>query len=646
MHVGIYQKNLESLQRVNPYLFDRLMRFGENRRFEVYASKDPIDVNIKDKQNDRLMFKNPIEDTVRDIAEASNLSRYPMLVYFGISNGVFFRAILDNFNFLESLYVIEPELEILFIALHTIDFSKEIESEKIKIFLAEQIEYHLIRELLAKDGLAAYLRLYDLKITRQFYSFYINDLMAVNKVFIDAIEHFVKSHGNCVKDALVGDEHFIYNLPLMLKSIPFKSLINKKPSETAILVATGPSLNKQLDLLRSVNNRATIIAVDASMPILEREGIVPDVVCSIERVEATSKFFAQTSAEFQKNITFVCAALQHKKIFENIKGGQLVVAMRPFHFMRYFGFHDYGYCGIGMSSANLAFDVAYLMGFKNLILIGQDLAYANDGKSHASGHVYGEDEKTAEYNASLTVPAWGGNGRAVTTEVWSMFRNYFISNIAEVKDGMLTINATEGGSRIDGALEISFKDALENFVYNKPQKEKIVLSPTPKAVAALLIASAKFKVDDILEYAEETKDEVEKLYEDLMKFCNETVSLNNQGKTSEIDFDMMEELTNRIEKIKDKFKEPKFYDIFWEIVQSFVLSQEMIIATILVKPVSNEIERQVKMIEFLFAHRQWLFMLAGAIDTTMVVINRAKGNVLHEALEGEKYLNSIAKKEI
>ena len=643
MRADIYQKNLLAIGETNPYLADKLGKLRENVKFSAFCTKDPIDVNITEIATKMALYKRPVDDVALQIGQSEGLANYPFLVYFGIGNGVFFKALLNSSEFLKILFIIEPEIEIIFIALHVVDFSNEIRSGICKIFLAEQIDYALIREALSAEGLAAYLRLYDLKMTRPFYGKYTGDLVRINKIFINAIEHYVKSHGNCAKDALIGDEHFIANLPLMLKSASFRTLIAQKPSKTAIIVATGPSLNKQLALLKAAQNQATIIAVDASMPILEKEGIKPDLVCSIERVEATAKFFEKTSAEFHNGITFVCAALQHRKIFENIKGGQLVISMRPFHFMRQFGFHEYGYCGLGMSSANMAFDLAYLMGFETLILIGQDLAYASDGKSHAAGHVYGEDEKTADYNATLKVPAWGGSGYAITTEVWDLFRNSFITNISEVKDEMLTINATEGGSRIEGALELRFQDALDAYVFNKPLKEKIVLQSTPKGTAAILIASAKFKIDEMLKYAKKTNKEVEKLFLDVTKLCEETSELNSGGKTDEVDFKKITAIIKRIEKVKAKFHTPQFYDLFWEVVQSFILSQEMIIATIIVKPAKDDVEKKIKMIEYIYAHKQWLYMLFGAIEALTQVIKRSKSVVAKATKEGEEFLNSLAR---
>lgn len=61
--------------------------------------------------------------------------------------------------------------------------------------------------------------------------------------------------------------------------------------DTAVIVATGPSLDKQLDTLKKFAPYVTVISLDASLPILAKHGIKPDYVTSIERVIETSSFF-------------------------------------------------------------------------------------------------------------------------------------------------------------------------------------------------------------------------------------------------------------------------------------------------------------------------------------------------------------------
>lgn len=58
-----------------------------------------------------------------------------------------------------------------------------------------------------------------------------------------------------------------------------------------MIVSTGPSLYKQLPLLKEHADKITIFSVDASFPILVKHGIKPDVVVTLERVEPTADFF-------------------------------------------------------------------------------------------------------------------------------------------------------------------------------------------------------------------------------------------------------------------------------------------------------------------------------------------------------------------
>ena len=64
--------------------------------------------------------------------------------------------------------------------------------------------------------------------------------------------------------------------------------------------------------------------------------------------------------------------------------------------------------------------------------------------------------------------------------------------------------------------------------------------------------------------------------------------------------------------------------MFWDTTQSYILSQELDLAVIAVKPFKTELEQKAKMIEFLFAHKAWLFMLAGGVDAVLVAIEKNK----------------------
>lgn len=624
MNIQIYEKNLSAIRLIDPYLAAKLSSVNENSRFEVFIGKnDPLDVNLYDTKEQKALYDKPIEDTVKKLDELSEFNRFPLMFFFGLGNGVILKALLQN-EALTTLIVIEPQMEIIFIALHMMDFSNEILTRRLYILPSEDFDFYCIRSLISRGGFGVYLKLYRLHPMLKWYEdTYHEEMRRVNKIVSEAILHFIKSHGNDSIDALVGIEHFIQNLPRMVENPSLAQLKTKRNAEVAVLVSTGPSLSKQLPLLKQIQQHVTIISVDASMPILELNDIKPDIVCSMERIELTAKFFERTSKEFQDEIVFALSALQHDKIFENVKAGTKCVMMRPFGYMQHFGFHDYGYVGIGLSAANMAFEVAYQLGFRLLVLIGQDLAYAQDGRSHAANHTFSETEVKYKETDSF-VTAYGGEGKIRTTDIWRLFMGFFVSNIQEVRDEMITVNATEGGARIDGAVEMPFAEVVENFVDKNHIKARIKLDMPDKETIESNIEKAKEHIEKILEYAAEKKRAIEELFLDVAEECKKLEELNDRGHLDSIDFKHIDELRARIDEIKELLSDKKFHSLFWDTVQSFIINQELEIAVIVTKAASTQLEMRAKVIEYLFAHKNWLFMLAGGIDAQITVFERAK----------------------
>lgn len=634
MDASIYYNNLNALSKANHELFLKLSRLESNIEFEVSVSaQDPLKINIYDKNSKIWMFKDPIEETHKLISNFEDFQNYPLLFFFGFGNGVFLKAILAN-KAHKKIYILEPKLEILFIALHFLDFAKELESGRLNLFLVEDFNYITIRSLVGNDGVAAYLKTYTLNLAAIYYSKYTDLMVLVNKTIIDAILHFIKSHGNCASDSLLGIDHFFKNLPLMVKNYPFIDVAQKKNSDVAVIVSTGPSLTKQLPLLKEIQKNVTIISVDASMPILEKWGIKPDIVTSLERIEDTALFFEKTSSEFQDDVVFLSSALQHEKIYKNIKSGYLTIAMRPFGYMEIFGLSGYGYIGIGMSAANMAHELAYIMNFSDVILIGQDLAYGEDGLSHAKDHVYGEDEVKG-YGTDPYITKWGGNGKVKTTEVWNMFRGFFVTGIEQSKARMTTYNCTEGGARIEGSIEMPFELAIAKLVDRSYKKQPILPQKPSQDVIYELLNYTYEKYIQLLGTAKKRKKWVERVFLKVAAFCEEIESLDIKHQGDKVNIKKLKKLLYEIDDIKEWQLSLEFRGLFWDLVQSFIVSQELEIAKISVRYTKTEEQHNAKMIEFLFAHKPWLFTLAGGMDSMIEIMKKRKNELKKAAKKVE-----------
>lgn len=645
MNIDIYYKNLSALEKINPRLHYRLSNVKENVKYDVTVSnKDTLDVNIVEIATKKKIYQKPVEEITKQITDFEPFYRYPFLAFFGFGNGLFLKATLQRETH-QKIIVIEPELEIVFIAMHFLDFSEDLASGRLKVFLTEDADYPTIREYIGLNQIGQFLKTYTLHINGSYYGKYQMEILKVNKTFTDSILHFIRSHGNDAIDSIVGLDHFWNNIPRMLKNPCFAELAQKQNTNVAIIVSTGPSLTKQLPLLKEIQESVTIISVDASMPILEKWGIKPDIVTSIERVQETAKFFEKTSAEFQKDIIFLSSALQHEKIYENIKDGQTVIAMRPFGYMNILGLDDYGYLGIGMSSANLAYELAFLMNYDHVVFIGQDLAYGNDGKSHAQNHVYGEDEVEQKDDDSF-ITAYGGHGVVRTTDIWRMFLGFFVSAIADSKDYTIAYNCTEGGARIDGTLEVGFDEAVRILVDREFKKERIVLTPSNDEKYSVLINHANKSLSELLKYAKKAKKRVEKLFLDVAMTCDELERLNRENKLEEVNFKKIKKLLGGIDETKEMLTEDTFRRLFWDIVQSYIMSQELDLASIAVKPSKTKEELDIKMVEFLFGHKPWLFMLAGGMEAVITTMEKHKKQIGEEAKRYKKFLPKEDKQEI
>jgi len=622
--MSFYEQNLQALVQKNPKLATKLFSVKENKNFEVFVDeKDPLNVNIADIKNSDVLYPGvPVDETQTKLDEFVKYQRYPFLYFYGLGNGVFFKALLQN-ETLRRVVVVEPEVELIYIAFHFNDFTDEIKQDRLVLLdgknmnSAEAIKIFMLAE--AK----IFSKTYNLFITLDYYDkHYSDEILRINTLFMQAIEHVVRGTGNSSIDALIGLKHQIANIDKMLETPTLMELLKQcKNTQTAVIVSTGPSLKKQLPLLKKIKDYVTIFCIDASFPILEKENIKPDIVFSLERVIATAKFYSSVSKEFCKDVIFAITSIAHPDLFKEIKAGVLQINMRPFGYTRYFDKPDYGYLGIGMSAANMAYELVFHANFKNCILIGQDLAFAKNGATHSEGHIFGQADAPADTDA-IYVPAYGGDGEVKTTVIWKLFKNFFETDISCANEkGIKTINATQGGARIQGSIEMSFEDAIKEFVDTSVKKSKIKLRSRETADILKDKADAKQKIKQMLIFAKQIKQEVEEVFLHVMHQCEIMDKIDKKRVYEETDFQKLADIMSEIDHIKEYFAQQKFVDIFIDATQALIMHQEIEIAQLQVRDARTDNDRRQKMIEWVYAHKYWLFSLAGLIQASIDAVS-------------------------
>ncbi len=241
-----------------------------------------------------------------------------------------------------------------------------------------------------------------------------------------------------------------------LKDVILDELAKNYP---AIIIAAGPSLDKNIDQLLGYYGRAFVICVDAALNPVLQKGVVPDIVVSVDTV--IKKVKALESEAFSY-LPMVITMNNSREMVETY-AGRLFYDIDEDAYTRQIisrGEKQSMTMESGGSVANNAFSLARILGFKKIILIGQDLAYPNN-KKHADGAFEKEKEFDEVDSKYFYVDDIYG-GKILTESNMNMYREWFEKRIENYKD-LEVVDATEGGALIKGTKIMTLKDALEEY---------------------------------------------------------------------------------------------------------------------------------------------------------------------------------------
>ncbi|ECQ6661773.1 motility associated factor glycosyltransferase family protein, partial [Campylobacter jejuni] len=388
----------------------------------------------------------------------------------------------------------------------------------------------------------------------------------------------------------------------------YKELLSKRKdiSDTAIIVSTGPSLTKQLPLLKKYASKATIFCADSSYPILAKHGIKPDYVLSLERIPLTSEFFNNDFGEFDKDILFVLKSYVHphttKYLQKNNRNFMLVSTYASF--INYLKLDDFGYFNMGFSVANMNFLLAIHLKHKNIVLIGQDLAYTKDGLSHTKdysnldkheGHFQRDKNK-------YTTQAYGGNGKVQSSEIWTMFR-FFLQDTISRNIISTTYNCTEGGARIEGTIEKPFLWACENLLDKDLNKPFEKLEPLSLNKQNEFLLKAYYKVYQSIKHC---RDFSKILSNDFENIQSVYLSLNEKEEDINLAIKKIDEFKNKLENIK------QMQDLY-EILSPLLIQFELNLAKIYVLNPKTKEDAFNKSILWIKEHLEFMELVYGHI---------------------------------
>ncbi|EAI2245066.1 DUF115 domain-containing protein [Campylobacter jejuni] len=487
--MSLLEKNIQALlSGVNEPLGNKLLNFIQNKTCSRFNIDENL--NIFDKTHNVFMYEN-LEEEINFFYQSilEKTPRYPFVCIYGIGNALLIKNLAKHYK---HLFLFESEIELFILALSTIDLSEELKVYKIVLFdcVAKDLEIQ-IAMIFDQQSILEYLSLYEMFISSHYYlKYYEASILFVNELCIKSASVAIRNADITCFLPLLTHGQFLQNIPSMLESIPFQRILSQRKNkfDNAIVVSAGSSLAKQLPLLKAYQDKAVIFCADGALSMLEKKGIVPDYVTNLDFTDLAMKFFQNKENLKQSIIALECAT--HPNIVRSLNAENCMIVLRNKALYQRFNLNDFGYIDTGTHVSHFSYTLALALGFKNIIMIGQDLAFDEEGNSHSKGFDFGEKFSGEENIDKLKVPAYAGKGEVLTHITWNDYRIKLEYLFACNEQKAKFYNATEGGARINFTEELSFKECCEKLLTKEKPKFELPKSLTKNRSDKLLV---KFK---------------------------------------------------------------------------------------------------------------------------------------------------------
>ena len=268
--------------------------------------------------------------------------------------------------------------------------------------------------------------------------------------------------------------NIVANEKLIRKSKGIIELFDKYKGKNypAIIVSSGPSLDKNIKYLKHIKDKAIIVAVDSSFSALLNVGVMPDYVFVADSKERVASFFDGVEEETKKT-TLVADTFTHPKTLKKWQGDIYFYNTSPVEdcpltqvlASEFTG--DIGYILGGGSVSSLAFSfVVGVLRCDPIILVGQDCGYYTPDKHHASAIT----EKTEKFEIEDRVTTDILGKPIFTNDVLTTFCNWFEHMVTFSNLNAIFINATEGGILQKGWLIMPLVEVIKHYITKEIKK--------------------------------------------------------------------------------------------------------------------------------------------------------------------------------
>lgn len=529
----IFEKNITLIDRKYPYVSELVKQVDLNeagKKVGIEQTTDGQLILFKTVNNRKWYLNSRLNPEMASklYADRYKIQPYEMYFVFGFADGRSIKKLLEKCDATNLLVVGIPDMEAFAVAISCFDFCNLWEDDRVKLvfpeivfdtetFIQYAVDYTRIK-LLEFCILPGYDILYH-EMCEQYMDIVLDRMknVIVNKSTQLSFNRLVPQRILSNTKRMIMHSN-IRQLQMALKNYDLRNI-------PAIIVSAGPSLDQNIHLLKEARGRALIIAVDASVRAVMQAGVRPDLLCSIDP-KSPERFLTDVNLD---DVYWACNQMSNSLLLK--KYGKHIFYYGSYRSIweneleKQLGY-EFPKIATGGSVSTEAFMLSLYLGFRTIILIGQDLAFTG-GVSHTKGigNALGDNDAYIKKRHLVEVEGIDGTMLQTDFQMW-FYKQWFEKMIRINQNRIRVIDATEGGARIEGTELMTLREAIDIYctqnldLYNIEQKIPPMFSKEQQKKIRERLKEIEVDIVELKKEIEDTIVEQEKIYAEIKESTN------------------------------------------------------------------------------------------------------------------------------
>lgn len=426
--------------------------------YKIEDTKDNLKILRINKDNkwvyigSKYNMNSEVDKFLKNIDESEIDRKHTVIIIFGFGTGEYIKAVREKYKENEVI-VFEPNSNL---KEYIKKFKDSNRDPKLNIYCDDNIT---VREMVGQKINQInfmYVKIFWFANYYKIYSDEINNFLSELKCIFYDIKLDLNTYMS------LSEKGFLIlmdNLKYMAQGIPADLYENKYKDKPCIIVSAGPSLEKNIHYLKEINDDMIIISGGRTLRSLIDKGIDPHLLAVIDPNEVSYELCKGYIENLEKPLLFFEESSE--KVVANHKGKKLFFTYNDE--IRKIAEHNVKPLITGGSIAHIMTSYAVMLGCNPIIFIGQDLAYTGE-KSHAK--IADNRDNTNWFEVLKSdddIYVEDIHGDKIRTSLTLYKYKTALEDIIEANDDVTFINATEGGAKIKGTVEMTLAEAMKKY---------------------------------------------------------------------------------------------------------------------------------------------------------------------------------------